>query len=106
MAHIDYKSEQGGERSPEWYKVGAEIAELANKVSERSDLVGLAGPNAGGEAPACYKPAIAEVEVNTEIAFGFGVTPSMVGDLAPIAPTSAVRMSSDGAATTFWPVAE
>ena len=81
MAHIDYKSEQGGERSPEWYKVGAEIAELANKVSERSDLVGLAGPNAGGEAPACYKPAIAEVEVNTEIAFGFGVTPSMVGDI-------------------------
>lgn len=81
MAHIDTHSKTSGTRNPEWFAVGSQIASLANKVSGRYDLVGLASPTAGGNAPACYKPQIAEIEVNTEVAFGFGVEPSEIGDI-------------------------
>lgn len=81
MAHIDTHTTTSGTRSPEWYAVGSQIAQLANKVSGRYDLVGLASPEAGGNAPACFKPQIAEIEVNTDIAFGVGVKPSEIGDI-------------------------
>jgi hypothetical protein len=81
MAHIDTHSKTSGDRHPEWYAVGSQIAQLANGVAGRSDLVGLASPVAGSNAPACYKPAIAEIEVNTEIAFGFGIKPEHIGDI-------------------------
>ena len=79
MAHIDTHSKTSGERYAEWYAVGSQIAQLANEIAGRSDLVGLASPVAGTNAPACYKPAIAEIEVNTEIAFGFGIMPEHIG---------------------------
>ena len=81
MAHIDTHSKTSGERHTEWYTVGSQIARLANEVASRSDIVGLASPVAGSNAPACYKPAIAEIEVNTEIAFGFGIKPEHIGDI-------------------------
>ena len=81
MAHIDTHSTASGTRSPEWFGVGSQIAELANKVSGRYDLVGLASPSAGSNAPACFKPQIAEIEVNTDIAFGTGIKPSEIGDI-------------------------
>ena len=81
MAHIDTHSTTSGTRSPEWYGVGSQIAELANKVSGRYDLVGLASPSAGSNAPACFKPKIAEIEVNTDIAFGIGIKPSEIGNI-------------------------
>jgi hypothetical protein len=81
MAHIDTHSKTSGERYAEWYAVGSQIAQLANEIAGRSDLVGLASPVAGTNAPACYKPAIAEIEVNTEIAFGFGIKPEHIGDI-------------------------
>ena len=81
MAHIDHSKKDSGARHPEWFKVGANIANLANEIAGRFDLVGLASPVAGSGVPACYKPLIAEIEVNTDVAFGFGVTPEMVGDL-------------------------
>ena len=80
MAHLDYDAE-AGTRSREWLAVGAQIGELVNTIAGRYDLVGLAGPVAGSGAPACFKPQIAEVEVNTTVAFGAGVTPMMVGNL-------------------------
>jgi hypothetical protein len=80
MVHIDTRSTTSGARHPEWFGIGAQIANLANKVSGRSDLVGLASPVAGSGAPACFKPQIAEVEVNTDVAFGKTVTPEMIGD--------------------------
>jgi len=50
-------------------------------VAGRNDLVGLASPESGSGAPACYKPRIAEVEVNTIAAFGEYVLPEMIGDI-------------------------
>ena len=81
MVHIDTRSTTSGVRHPEWFSVGAQIAQLANKVSGRSDLVGLASPVAGSGAPACFKPQIAEIEVNTDVAFGVTITPEIIGDL-------------------------
>ena len=80
MVHIDTRSTTSGAKHPEWFSVGAQIANLANKVSGRGDLVGLASPVAGSGAPACFKPQIAEIEVNTDVAFGATVTPEMIGD--------------------------
>jgi len=80
MVHIDTRTTTSGTTYREWYGIGAQIANLANKVSGRSDLVGLASPVAGSNAPACFKPLIAEIEVNTDVAFGFGVSPEVIGD--------------------------
>ena len=82
MVHIDTRATTSGTTYPEWYKIGSQIAELANKVSGRYDLVGLASPIAGSNAPACYKPQISEIEVNTDVAFGFGVSPALIGDFS------------------------
>jgi hypothetical protein len=82
MVHIDTRSTTSGARHPEWFSIGSQVANLANKVSGRSDLVGLASPVAGSGAPACFKPQIAEIEVNTDVAFGATVTPEMVGDFS------------------------
>ena len=81
MAHIDTDTTTGGKTYPEWYVVGSQIGTLVNKVAGRSDLVGLASPESGSGAPACYKPRIAEVEVNTVAAFGEYVLPEMIGDI-------------------------
>jgi hypothetical protein len=81
MAHIDTDTTTGGKTYPEWYVVGSQIGTLVNKVAGRNDLVGLASPESGSGAPACYKPRIAEVEVNTVAAFGEYVLPEMIGDI-------------------------
>lgn len=83
MGHIDYKNtDRAGRTSAEWLRVGAQIAELANKWAERNDIVAFIGEGAGeGVAPALFKPQIAEIEINTRLAFGFGVTPETIGDL-------------------------
>lgn len=81
MAHLKNSTTRAENTAPEWLVVGRAIGELANKWSERHDLVGYVGTNAGHGAPACYNPALAEVEVDTEIAFGKGVKPEHVGDL-------------------------
>lgn len=83
MGHIDYKNaDRAGRTSPEWLRVGAQIAELANKWAERNDIVAFIGEGAGeGIAPALFKPQIAEIEINTKVAFGFGVSPTTIGDL-------------------------
>lgn len=81
MTHFQPHDTTAGVRHPEWLAVGANIGALVNQLAGRYDLVGLASPDAGSGAPACYKPKVAEVEVNTEVAFGFGIKPSMIGDL-------------------------
>jgi hypothetical protein len=65
----------------DWLGVGYEITQLVNAWSDRTDLVALLGTEAGQGAPACFLPALAEVEVNTKIAFGEITTPSMIDDL-------------------------
>lgn len=59
----------------EWLPVGKQIGDLANEWSGRSDIVAYVGPGAGGPAPACFIPSSAEIEVNVDVAFGFGVEP-------------------------------
>jgi hypothetical protein len=66
---------------PEWLKVGAQIGHLVNEWSERTDVVAFVGPGAGGPAPACFKPLIAEMEINVNATFTDGIEPEMVGDL-------------------------
>jgi hypothetical protein len=81
MAHIKSSSERASATPTEWLPLGRQVGELANLWSGRYDLVGYVGENAGHGAPACYNPALAEIEVDVVRAFGKGVTPEMIGDL-------------------------
>ena len=81
MGHLKDSTTRAENTPPEWLGVGMAIGELANTWSERHDLVGYVGKNAGHGAPACYNPTLAEIEVDTDIAFGTMVTPQMVGDM-------------------------
>lgn len=81
MAHFKVSATRAENTPPAWLGVGAQIGHLVNEWSDRSDLIAYVGKDAGGIAPACYNPALAEVEVNTEVAFGKVTTPAMVGDL-------------------------
>lgn len=81
MAHIKVSATRAEQTPAEWLPVGAQIGSLVNTWAGRSDIVAYVGPGAGGPTPACYNPALAEVEVNVDAAFGKGVTPSMIGNL-------------------------
>lgn len=81
MVHVDINTKVRGSSHPEWLRVGSQIGQLVNSVAGRYDIVGLAGPDAGSNSPACFKPYTAEVEVNTDIAFGVGVRPDMIVDI-------------------------
>ena len=83
MAHIKPQEVNRSKiKTPsDWLGVGYEITQLVNLWSERTDLVALLGTEAGQGAPACFLPALAEVEVNTKVAFGEITTPSMIDDL-------------------------
>ena len=79
MGHYKHDSKTRAEATPAaWLGVGKQIGELANQWARRSDIVAYVGPGAGGPAPACFIPASAEVEVNVDVAFGYGVKPSDV----------------------------
>ena len=83
MAHIKPQEVNRSKiKTPsDWLGVGYEITQLVNAWSDRTDLVALLGTEAGQGAPACFLPALAEVEVNTKVAFGEITTPSMIDDL-------------------------
>ena len=81
MAHLKFDDTRTAHTPVEWLSVGRDIGTLANKWSNRGDLVAYVGAGAGGIAPACYNPTLSEVEVNVEIAFGKGITPEQIGDL-------------------------
>jgi len=82
MGHIKTSSERASATPSEWLPLGRQVGELANLWSGRYDLVGYVGENAGHGAPACYNPALAEIEVDVARAFGKGVRPEMIGDLS------------------------
>jgi hypothetical protein len=81
MAHLKHTTDRAAATDPRWLKRGAEIAALANEWSGRGDLVAYVGPGAGGPAPACYAPHLAEIEVNVDVAFAPDIDPDTVGDL-------------------------
>jgi hypothetical protein len=68
--------------SPEWLRAGSQIANIANLWANRGDLIVLAGPHESAPAPALFNPASAEIEINTDVAFGTMVKPEEVGDLS------------------------
>lgn len=81
MAHIEHNTTKSGRTLPEWLPIGSQIAQMANTWADRNDLVVFIGEGATeGHAPALFKPAIAEIEVNVEKAFGFGVEPRHIGN--------------------------
>ena len=81
MAHIHARETRAEATPTEWLKVGAQIGRLTNEWAMRHDVIGYVGPGAGGPAPACFNPILAEVEVNVDVAFGKGITPDKIGDL-------------------------
>lgn len=76
MGHYKVDATRAEATPAEWLPVGKQIGELANAWAGRTDIVAYVGPGAGGPAPACFIPASAEVEVNVDVAFGYGVEPS------------------------------
>lgn len=83
MGHIILGEKSRFDKTPpQWLKVGSQINDLVNEWSMRSDIVTFVGEGAGHGAPACYIPAIAEMEVDVELAFGEGCDPLFVGDLS------------------------
>jgi len=81
MAHLKISKTRAEQTPPEWLKVGAQLGELVNTWAGRSDIVAYVGPGAGQDAPACFNPPMAEVEVNVSVAFGATVTPENIGDI-------------------------
>ncbi len=75
MGHYKIEATRAEATPVEWLGVGRQIGELANLWAMRSDIVAYVGSGAGGASPACFIPASAEVEVNVEVAFGYGVEP-------------------------------
>lgn len=81
MAHFNSEVSLRRHTPPEWLKVGSQIGKLVNEWSARNDLVAFVGEGAGQNiAPALYNPALSEVEVNVQIAFG-KTKPRHIGDL-------------------------
>jgi hypothetical protein len=82
MKHFNHTSTNRlGRTTADWLPIGAQISKVANEWSGRTDLVAFIGEGATeGLAVALFKPEIAEIELNVERAFGFGVTPAHIGD--------------------------
>ena len=81
MEHIRTRATRAEATPMEWLKVGAQIGRVASNWSGRGDIVAYVGPGAGGPAPACFNPQLAEIEVNVDAAFGKGLAPETIGDL-------------------------
>ena len=83
MGHLSHAEKSRFDKTPrEWLKVGSQINDLVNEWASRSDIVTFVGEGAGHGAPACYVPAIAEMEVDVDLAFGEGTNPKYVGNLS------------------------
>lgn len=82
MSHFGNDTNIEIQTPAEWLKVGSQIGQLVNTWAVRSDLVAHIGERVGEThgAPAAYNPRLAEIEVNTTVAFG-NAKPQFVGDL-------------------------
>lgn len=76
------------ESDRKWLEFGAQVGKVVNAWAGRSDLIAYVGPNSGktGVNPtALYNPRTAEIEVNTDTAFGKHTKPKHVGDFMDLA---------------------
>lgn len=80
MAHLKTDATRAELTPKEWLRFGSQMGEVVNTWAGRHDLATYVGPGAGGDAPACFNPILAEVEVNIEAAFNPGIEPHDIGD--------------------------
>ena len=81
MAHFDSTIEMRKATPHQWLPFGAKVGQLVNDWSFRTDLVVNLGEETSAPAPALFNPATAEIEINTNVAFGNGVMPEEIGDI-------------------------
>ena len=81
MAHFDSTIEMRKTTPHQWLPFGAKVGQLVNDWSFRTDLVVNLGEETSAPAPALFNPATAEIEINTNVAFGNGVMPEEIGDI-------------------------
>ena len=81
MTHFGFDVKPNTTTPSEWLKVGRDIGELVNNWAARGDLAVFVGPEASAPAPAIFNPASAEIEVNTEAAFGAFILPEHINDI-------------------------
>jgi hypothetical protein len=81
MAHYSTTIEAKATTPAEWLRVGAGVGKIVNAWSFRDDLVVKLGTETTSGAPASFNPKSAEIEVNTNEAFGKFVAPEDIGDL-------------------------
>lgn len=81
MSHFTAEKTRAEATPREWLRCGAEIGDLVNTWSSREDVVAFVGPGAGGDVAACFKPTIAEMEINVDVAFAPGIDPKHIDDL-------------------------
>ena len=66
----------------DWVRVGVSLGRLANRWANRRDLLVYIGHDGGqGHAPAIFDPALSEIEINSNLVFGYEVEGNDVGDL-------------------------
>lgn len=80
MKHLDIDVTERTNSDRDWLRLGSQIGTLANEWSGRTDLVASVSSSGGEGAPACYKPKLAEIEINKNMVFGENVSPEMVDD--------------------------
>jgi hypothetical protein len=82
MSHFGIDTNIEIKTPDEWLKVGSQIGQLVNDWAMRTDLVAHIGERVGDShgAPASYNPRLAEIEVNTKVAFG-KAQPKFIGNL-------------------------
>jgi hypothetical protein len=67
--------------SDEWQPFNVQLRDVVNVWASRTDLLTYAGPDAGrGIAPALYSHTNKEIDLNTDVAFGKGVSPELIKD--------------------------
>jgi hypothetical protein len=83
MGHYGKVLERRFERTPKaWLRFGGQVADLTNEWAKREDVIAFVGEGAGMGAPACYIPAVAEMEVDTALCFGDGYDPKFLEDFS------------------------
>lgn len=67
----------------DWVRVSGDLSRLCNRWAGRKDLRVYLGRDGGAEvkAPAFFNPRAAQIELNSELAFGKGSNGATVGDL-------------------------
>jgi hypothetical protein len=81
VGHISAKTDHTAAKTPkEWLPFGSQVGEQCNAWARRGDIVAYVGPGAGeGMAAALFKPGIAEMEIDVDMAFE-GAKPEFLGD--------------------------